>query len=225
MNNMESLKLSQKIFKVIGWCSLAKETKLTLKVWQIICVFFIVIPFIMVAWGSGLALLEELQMGFFGKNAFILIEVLAPSTILLSFISLVFRRKNIRDFCDKTQQIFNQCNLNFQLFLLLILHNNNNDDFSDENKAGFEFYSRADKLCELIIKWVTMSLAVSIIITMLFPVFGGAAFFYMRDGYVEAKNLFLSMHTKYAVSIIYCSLLELIPIVSNFNLTIEQNAV
>lgn len=116
---MESLKSSQKIFKVIGWCSLAKETKFTLKLCQKMCVIFIVIPFIMVAWGSGLALFEELQLGFLGKNAFILIEVLAPSTILLSFISLVFRRKNIREFCERTQQLFNQCNLNFH-FLFVV---------------------------------------------------------------------------------------------------------
>lgn len=110
MDNMEILKLNRKVFKIIGVCSVAEESKFVSKCAQLSCAFSIGIPFLTIVLGSGLTLFEHIQNGNFGANAFTLIEVTAPFAIFLSFISLVFQRKSIREFFDQTQRIFDQCN-------------------------------------------------------------------------------------------------------------------
>lgn len=107
---MEILKLNARFFKIVGICSLAEGSEFLLNFGQLFCAFSIAIPLVTVVWGSALSMIELIQMEEFGKHVFILIELLAPIPILLSFTTLVNRRRCVREFCARTQQIFNRRN-------------------------------------------------------------------------------------------------------------------
>lgn len=68
--------------------------------------------------------------------------------------------------------------------------------FSDESTPAANFYLRANEKCELFMKWMLIIGSISIITAILFPVFATALFYYVQDGRIEAKNLFLTLHTK-----------------------------
>lgn len=108
--DMEILKLNRRIFISVGLYPLPREAMHYLKYIQNSCSILIGTILILIVWGSGFSLIELIQKGDFEKNAFALIEVMAPIPIFLSFVSLIYRRKNIREFCSKTQQMVDQCN-------------------------------------------------------------------------------------------------------------------
>lgn len=73
------------------------------------------LPLVLTVLGSSLSMLEFIKMGDLRRNAFVVIEVLVPIPIVLSFISLVHQKRSVREFCDRTQQIIDQCNFEIAL--------------------------------------------------------------------------------------------------------------
>lgn len=191
---MEILKLNRRIFITVSLYPLPRERKRHLECIQNSCSILIGIILILIVWGSGLSLVELIQKNEFERNAFALIEVMAPIPIFLSFVSLIYRRKNIREFCSKTQQIVDQCNLIF--VVQFPSHSYIFRYFADISTPVALFYLRANKVCEIFIKWTTIFFAFSIIASMLTPVVAGILSYQIRDGHVEAKNLYLTVHIK-----------------------------
>lgn len=150
---MKVLKFYQRIFSIIGLCPLADGSEFILKFSQMSCTLLITVISLLTVWGSGFSLLEFVQIGDFQKNAFVLIEVMAPIPTLLSFISLVYRRKSVREFCIRMQQIYDQCNSKIDFFIICSFHI---CDFLDRATPVAILYSRADKTGELFMKWTTM---------------------------------------------------------------------
>lgn len=220
---MDILKLNARIFKIVGICSLAEGSGFLLNFGQLICAFLIGIPLVAVVWGSGLSMFELIQMGDFGKHVFILIEVLAPIPILLSFTSLVNSRRSVRKFCDRTQRIFDRRNLKILVWELhKSVHFNN--FFADQTTPASIFYLRADRACEFFAKWTLTMLVASILATVFVPAAAGALYYYIIDGYVETTNLHLALHTKYGMVKICSNSLES-SLIFQIYIFAKQNAV
>lgn len=123
---MEILKLNRRILKIFGMCSLGEKSAFWLKCAQLISVFFILINFSSLVGFSLLYIVEHYQMGDLDQNLFVVIQVIGSFPSIASFISLVYRMTSARDFLDKIQKIFDQCNqvlyFLFSFFDWLISH-------------------------------------------------------------------------------------------------------
>lgn len=110
------LKLNRRIFKLFGMCSLRDKNGFSLRIAQIISVFFIMMNFISLEWFSVLYLAEHYQSGDIDQNLFVLIQVIGTLPSIASFISLVYRMKSVRDYFDKIQNVFDKCKCRFFVF-------------------------------------------------------------------------------------------------------------
>lgn len=199
---MEILKLNRQILRAFGMCSLGEKRAFWLKCVQLLGVFSILINFSSLVGFSLLYIAEHYQMGDLDQNLFVVIQVIGSFPSIASFISLVYRMTSVRDFLDKIQKIFDQCNWVLYVLLSLFFDWLKTLFFSDENISSAKIYERENELCEKFIKWTLIFILSGLYASTLVPIVVGALFYYVRDGYVETTKLYLPLKMKWISTMI-----------------------
>lgn len=107
--DMEVLRVSRRILTTMAICSLPNGNASRLKVLQLAVAILILVIFILGGWYSALYCFEHYQIADMSQNLFALIQFVGSVPTIGSFISLICRRTNVRDYFDKIQTIFNKC--------------------------------------------------------------------------------------------------------------------
>lgn len=124
IKKMKFLKVNRHISALIGICSLSKESSLPSRIVQMICtisIFATLVPYVAL---SALCAVEYFQSGDIENSLFALIQVLGVFLTFISSVSLLTQRKNLGNFFDRMQMIFDKCTIeiepsSIQFYLML----------------------------------------------------------------------------------------------------------
>lgn len=106
-SKMGILEWNRRILRIFGMCSL--ENGFWLRLAQSASVAFILLNFWSLEWFSALYLADHYRIGDIDRNLFVVIQVFGTFPSFASFISLVYRRRNVCEYFDQMQQIYNRC--------------------------------------------------------------------------------------------------------------------
>lgn len=193
---MEILKWNRQVFKIFGMCSLDEGSEFWLKIGQIISVSFILLNFYSLEWFSALYIVDHYQMGDIDRNLFVLIQTIGTVPSIASFISLVYRKTSVREYFDRIQTIFDKCmwascfNFSFK--------SKNEFEILDQSSPSARIYIRTNELCEKFIKWAIVFIGTSYVASTIVPIIIGVIFYWIKDGHVETKSLYLPLKMRYS---------------------------
>lgn len=192
---MEILKLCRRSLQFFGMCPLGDGSGFWIKIGQIFSASFFLFNFFSVELFSALFCWEHYQIGDLHQHLFAFIQFIGALPTIFSFISLIFWQNRVRDYFDKIQHISDECKcgMNFSSFLrfaMIVAH------FPDELSPFARIYARANKMCELFLKWALTFVIASFLASTFALVIIGALFYYVRDGSIDTKNLYLPLKLK-----------------------------
>lgn len=197
---MKILEASRRISAIIGICSLSDDLHHTnnvcAKIGQILSIILVLVLLISLDTFSVCHAVVHLEMGDLENSLFALIQVIAISSTIASYISLIYEMKGVRRCFQRLQNIFDRCKLTKNIIFLNYFRNYFRFWFSDEATPSEMIYSRTNKLCEMFVTWTIVFMVASYIATTIISTVAGAVFYYVKDGYVDATNLYPFMPLK-----------------------------
>lgn len=139
---MEILALSRRICVLCGFCS-PEESDLREELCQLLNIMFILFNLVIMEIAFAMHALLALKLNNMVDLLFDFLQLTANMSLLLSYISIVYQRRNMKRFFNRLQTIFDQCKfqanirsiekfreyLNDRYFFASILILNNNSKF------------------------------------------------------------------------------------------------
>lgn len=203
MSDMEVLRVNRRVATLFVMCSNSGEDNVGSKVAQIVRIIFYLVILISVDWFCVGYATERLQLDGIENSAFALTQATAIFTSIASYVSLIYEKRNVRQFFDIIQSVFHRCNcifhslnrilrseiIGFVWFLCV----------SDEDTPSARIYLRVNVICELFMTWASIFIVGSFLASTFVSISGGILFYYGRDGHIDTAKLYLPLKLVYII--------------------------
>lgn len=193
---MQTLHVTRRIIVSFGMCPVSIDGDFCTKFGQIITTILALALLIQLDWFSLCYVVQHLKANDIESSTFAVMQVIAIFSTIASFISLIYHRKSVCRFFDRIQWIVDQCkNRMISCFEGKRIHIF--FTFTDNTLSSALIYSQVNKFCEIFMVWVTLFMVASYVTSTLIPVAGGALYYYITDGHIDTRNLYLPLKLKY----------------------------
>lgn len=194
---MKILPFSRRFFILCGVCALPQGSDFRARFRQIITVLSISVNIQVMELGFVLYGLYQLETGNIFNLLFGVLHVTAGNATRLSYLTLIFQSKKLRNLFDGMETISEMCKSRkkhpFQFIWLNIL----NFSIGEHSPLAENLYLRTSELCDRILKWALIYQAFFYVSPGISILVGGAIYYYIHDGHVEPKNLYMPLKTRY----------------------------
>lgn len=106
---MSALRINRQFSTLIGVCSLSEGCSFRMKIRQRINIILVLTGLVSMCWFSLCYVFQHLLLGDIEGSLAALKQVLAVSSTLASFTSLVFQMRRVRCIFDRIQNMFKKC--------------------------------------------------------------------------------------------------------------------
>lgn len=132
-------------------------------------------------------IVRHLQVGDYENGLHAANQVAGTIPLTASFLTIIYHREKVDKVIDTFQQISDKC----KYLNRFHLHGINVRTLVGELKASSVHFRKADRVSELFFKVAILAVCGGHMFMSSSLALGGMAFYYVRDGHIEPRNLYL----------------------------------